>query len=238
MEQLPLESCSTLIATISHQRCSSAGSCPGPQRCPFLLPYNAPPLGFFWLHLRQNQATRPALEPNWASGPDAKCCHTPSRHLPGSPQQRPPFHTPLSFAYYAITIMEVDDDGTEIILHNHPDSGCQCRGSERGIGGVGRHSGREDWPQSDRHSLQKNHGEFGGDTTITNCTVVIAGGFSIFSLFKLSYSNIFECSRNGVNDNTRQMLPKWIATTSHIFYILWLKQSSSSHIVNKHEHPS
>jgi hypothetical protein len=31
---------------------------------------------------------------------------------------------------------------------------------------------------------------------------------TIFSLFKLSYSNIFECPRNSVNDNTRQMLPK------------------------------
>jgi hypothetical protein len=27
-----------------------------------------------------------------------------------------------SFAYYAIVITEVDDDGTERILHNHPDS--------------------------------------------------------------------------------------------------------------------
>jgi hypothetical protein len=40
---------------------------------------------------------------------------------------------------------------------------------------------------------------------------------SIFSLFKLSYSNIFKCPRNGVNDNTQQMLPKWKATSSHIF---------------------
>jgi hypothetical protein len=48
---------------------------------------------------------------------------------------------------------------------------------------------------------------------------------TIFSLFKLSYSNIFECPRNGVNYNTRQMLPKWNATTSHIFYFLWPKQS-------------
>jgi hypothetical protein len=30
-----------------------------------------------------------------------------------------------------------------------------------------------------------NHGEFGGDTTIIDCTIVIAGGFSIFSVFKL-----------------------------------------------------
>ncbi len=110
------------------------------------------PLASFGHISAKNQATRPALEPNWASGPDAKCCCTPLRLLPGSPQQRPPFHTPLSFAYYAIIITEVDDDGTEIILHNHPDSGCQCRGSWRGIGGVGRHSGREDWLQSDRHS--------------------------------------------------------------------------------------
>jgi hypothetical protein len=111
-----------------------------------------PPSASFGHISAKNQATRPALKPNWASEPDAKCCRTPSHHLPGSPQQGPPFHTPLSFAYYAIIIMEVDDDGKEIILHNHPYSGCQCRGSERGIGGVGRHSDREDWLQSDRHS--------------------------------------------------------------------------------------
>ncbi len=139
-----------------------------------------PPSASFGHISAKNQATRPALEPNWASGPDAKCCCTRSRHLPGSPKQRPPFHTPLSFAYYAIIIMEVDDDGTEIILHNHPDSGHRCRGSGRGIGCVGRHSGREDWLQSDRHSWQKNHGELGGDTTIIYYTVVIAGGFFYF----------------------------------------------------------
>jgi hypothetical protein len=111
-----------------------------------------PPSASFGHISAKNQATRPALKPNWASGPDAKCCCTPSLHLPGSPQQRPPFHTPLSFAYYAIIITEVDDDGTEIILHNHPDLDRRCRGSGRGIGGVGRHSGREDWPQSDHHS--------------------------------------------------------------------------------------
>ncbi len=32
---------------------------------------------------------------------------------------------------------------------------------------------------------KKNHGEFGGDTTIIDCTIDIAGIFSIFSLFKL-----------------------------------------------------
>ncbi len=115
----------------------------------------------------------------------------------------------------------------EIILHNHPDSGRRCRGSERGIGGVGRHSGREDWPQSDRHSWRKNHGEFGGDTTIINCTVVIAGDFFYFLPIKLSYSNRFECPRNGVNDNTRQMLPKSKATTKQI--LIFFGRSNHRH---------
>jgi hypothetical protein len=110
------------------------------------------PLASFGHISAKNQATRPAFKPNWASGPDAKFCRTPLRHLPSSPQQRPPFHTPLSFAYYAIIITEIDNDGMEIILHNHPDSSHQCRGSGRGIGGVGRHFCREDWLQSDRHS--------------------------------------------------------------------------------------
>jgi hypothetical protein len=78
----------------------------------------------------------------------------------------------------------------------------------------------------------------GGTQQSSTALLSLPAIFSIFSLFKLSYSNIFECPRNGVNNNTRQMLPKWKATTSHIFYILWPKQSSSLLIVNKHEHPS
>jgi hypothetical protein len=72
--------------------------------------------------------------------------------------------------------MEVDDDGMITLLHNHPDLGCRCRGSGRGIGGVGRHSDREEWPQFDRHSWQENHGEFGGDTTIIYCTLCLKEG--------------------------------------------------------------
>jgi hypothetical protein len=56
------------------------------------------------------------------------------------------------FFYRTIIITEVDDDGMIALLHNHPDSGRRCRGSGRGIGGVGRHSDREEWPQFDRHS--------------------------------------------------------------------------------------
>ncbi len=74
------------------------------------------------------------------------------------------------FFYRTIIITEVDDDGMIILLHNHPDSGRRCRGSGRGIGGVGRHSGREEWLQLDCHSWQKNHGKFGGDSTIIYCT--------------------------------------------------------------------
>jgi hypothetical protein len=83
-----------------------------------------------------------------------------------------------------------------------------------------------------------NHGEFGGDTTIIDCTIVIASGFFYFLPIQIMiYSNIFECPCNGLNDNTQHMLPKWNATTSHILYYL-LEQSSSSHIVNKYEQPS
>jgi hypothetical protein len=71
----------------------------------------------------------------------------------------PPFATaqaslpPASvFFYRTIIITEVDDDGMIILLHNHPDSGRRCRGSSREIRGVGRHSGREEWPQLDPHS--------------------------------------------------------------------------------------
>ena len=46
-------------------------------------------------------------------------------HLPRPRQHRHPFHTPLFFSYYAIIITEVDDDGMEMLLHNHPDMGRQ-----------------------------------------------------------------------------------------------------------------
>jgi hypothetical protein len=56
------------------------------------------------------------------------------------------------FFYRTIIITEVDDDGMITLLCNHPYSGRRCRGSGRGIGGVGRHFDREEWPQFDRHS--------------------------------------------------------------------------------------
>jgi hypothetical protein len=85
---------------------------------------------------------------------------------------------------------------------------------------------------------ENNHGEFGGDTTIIDCTIVIAGVFFYFLPIQIMiYSNIFECPCNGLNDNTQHMLPKWNATTSHIFHYS-LEQSSSSLIINKHEYPS
>jgi hypothetical protein len=43
--------------------------------------------------------------------------------------------------------------------------------------------------------LTKNLENLGGGTTIINCTVVIAGGISLFSLF--IYLNIFECPTIG-----------------------------------------
>jgi hypothetical protein len=46
-------------------------------------------------------------------------------HLPHPRQHRHPFHTLLFIPYYAIIITEVDDDGMEILLYNHPDSGRQ-----------------------------------------------------------------------------------------------------------------
>ncbi len=197
-----------------------------------------PPSASFGYISTKNQATKPALEPNWASGPYAKCCHallpiSPVQHSTGLPSTHLCF-----FLYYAIIITEVDDDGMEILLHNNPDTGHWCRQSRRGIGGVGRHSGREEWLQSDHLSWQKNHGEFGGDTTIINCTVVIAGIFFYFLLLQIIiYSNIFERPHIDKNDNTQHMLKKWKATTSHNFNSL-SEQPLSSHIVIKHEHPS
>ena len=38
----------------------------------------APPSASFGNISAKNQATKPALEPNWAPGFDAYCCHTPS----------------------------------------------------------------------------------------------------------------------------------------------------------------
>jgi hypothetical protein len=73
-------------------------------------------------------------------------------YLPRSHQHRHPFYWPLFLFYRTIIITEVDDDGMITLLHNHPDLGRRYRGSGRGIGGMGRHSGREEWPQFDRHS--------------------------------------------------------------------------------------
>jgi hypothetical protein len=84
---------------------------------------------------------------------------------------------------------------------------------------------------------KKYHGELGGDTTIINCTVIVGNLFCFRPIQIIIHSNIFECPCNGLNDNTQQMLPKWKGTTGHIFYS-WLEQLLSSHIVDKHEHPS
>jgi hypothetical protein len=51
--------------------------------------------------------------------------------------------------------------------------------------------------------LTKNHGEIGGDTTIIDCTVVIASGFSVFSLFKLSYIQIYLNARATIKMTTQ-----------------------------------
>ena len=112
-------------------------------------------------------------------------------------------HTSVFF-YYSIIITDVDDDGMEKLLHNHPDSGCRRRGSGRWICGVRRHSCRGGWPLPDRHSRWKNRGEFWGNTTIINCTPVVAGGFFYFLPIQIMiYSNIFECWCNGFNDDTQ-----------------------------------
>jgi hypothetical protein len=49
---------------------------------------------------------------------------------------------------------------------------------------------------------KNNHGEFGGTQQSSTALLSLPAVFSIFSLFKLSYSNIFECPCNNVNDNT------------------------------------
>ncbi len=112
----------------------------------------ATPLGFFWPYLRQKSSH--ITHPQAQLGVKTRCkmLSRAVAHLPCSQQHRYPFHTLLFCFYHAIIITEVDDDGMEILLHNHPDSGRRCRGSGRGIGGAGSHSGREEWPQSDRHS--------------------------------------------------------------------------------------
>ncbi len=112
----------------------------------------APPSASFGNISAKNQATKPALKPNWATGFDAYCCRAPSPISPVRISTGIPYTGLCSF-YRTIIITEVDDDGMITLLHNHPDSGRRCRGSRRGIGGVGRHSDREEWPQFDRHNL-------------------------------------------------------------------------------------
>ena len=114
-----------------------------------------PPLASFGNISDKNQATKLALEPNWAPGFDAYCCRAPSPISPvcistGIPSTGLCFF--LSYHHNHRIITEVDDDGMITLLHNHPYSGRRCRGSGRGIGGVGRHFDREEWPQFDRHS--------------------------------------------------------------------------------------
>ena len=68
-----------------------------------------------------------------------------STHIPVARRRlSPPFASAQAslqlasvFFYLTIIITEVDDDGMITLLHNHPDSGRRCRGSGRGIGGVG-----------------------------------------------------------------------------------------------------
>jgi len=118
------------------------------QKWPILLPYARPPLGFSQPKIKlQNRRSNPT------GRQDSTHISVARRRL------SPPFASAQAslllasgFFYRTIIITEVDDDGMITLLHNHPDSGRRCRGSGRGIGGVGRHSDREEWPQFDRHS--------------------------------------------------------------------------------------
>jgi hypothetical protein len=98
---------------------------------------------------------------------------------------------------------------------------------------LARRNGRNQTVTADEKIMEN----WGGDTTIINCTVIAGGLFCFLPIQIIIHSNIFECPRNGLNDNTQKMLPKWKGTTSHIFYS-WSEQSLSSHIVDKHEHSS
>ncbi len=61
----------------------------------------------------------------------------------------------------------------------------------RGVTLAGR-NGRNQTITADKN----NHGEFGGDTTIIDCTIVIAGIYFYFLPIQIMiYSNIFECLR-------------------------------------------
>jgi hypothetical protein len=54
--------------------------------------------------------------------------------------------------------------------------------------------------------------------TQQSSTALIAGGcFCFLPIQIIIYSNIFECPRNSLNDNTQHMLHKWNATTCHNF---------------------
>ena len=122
------------------------------QKWPILLPYARPPLGFF-LAISQPKIKLQNRRSNPTGRKDSTHIAVARRRL------SPPFASAQAslllasvFFYRTVIITEVDDDGMITLLHNHPDSGRRCRGSGRGIGGVGRHSDREEWPQFDRHS--------------------------------------------------------------------------------------
>jgi hypothetical protein len=117
-----------------------------------LLPYARPPLGFFWQYLSQKSSYKTGAQTQLGARIRHILLSCAVTYLPRSHQHMHPFYWPLFFFYCTIIITEVDDDGMITLLHNHPDSGRRCRGSGRGIGGVGGHSGREEWPQFDRHS--------------------------------------------------------------------------------------
>jgi hypothetical protein len=112
--------------------------------------YQTIPLGLFWPYLCQKLSHITHPQAHLGIRIQRKMLLPTVAHLPCSQQHRYLFHAPLFCFYHAIIIMEVDDDYMEILLNNHPDSGHRCRGSGRGIGGAGSHSGREEWPH--RHS--------------------------------------------------------------------------------------
>jgi hypothetical protein len=83
----------------------------------------APPSASFGNISAENQATKPALEPNWAPGFDAYCCRTTSPNSPVRISTGIPSTGLCFFFSRTIIITEVDDDGMITLLHNHPDSG-------------------------------------------------------------------------------------------------------------------
>ena len=125
----------------------------------------APPSASFGNISAKNQATKPALEPNWAPGFNAYCCRAPSPISPVHISTGIP-STGLCFFYHTIIITEVDDDGMITLLHNHPDSGRRFPRRRDGKGRTGGLTTKaETVARRGRQRRRDDKGRNGGATT-------------------------------------------------------------------------